>query len=323
MAHRDHGVRGARSVLQILGGIAIAMLAASSSAQESASASASASVPVSVSASVSAPAPDAAPEEASPAALAFGKKCSGCHTIGDGDRTGPDLLGVTQRRDKAWIANFVKGPGAAIDAGDPVANELLPKFKGLRMPDQQFGSDQELDDLIAYLADCTAKRGCKPVLGKVRKASDAKPEEIALGRSLFEGTTSLANGGPPCISCHNVRGIGVIGGGTLAKDLTFVYARLGDDGLESALGTTPFPLMKDIYAGAKKPLRPSEAYALKAFLYDVHRDGTPPSPDHDFVYLGVVGLAGSLGMVGLAWSGRMKGQVRKGITKKAREGGRR
>ena len=315
MAQRAHVVRGARSVLQILSGSAIAMSAAIASAQP-------APAPVPAPAPSPAPAPAAAAEEASPAALAFGKKCSGCHTIGDGDRTGPDLLGVTQRRDKAWIATFVKSPGAAIDAGDPVANELLPKFKGLRMPDQQFGSDQEIDDLIAYLADCTAKGGCKPVLGKVRKASDAKPEEIALGRSLFEGTTPLGNGGPPCISCHNVRGIGVVGGGTLAKDLTFVYARLGDDGLESALGTTPFPLMKDIYAGSKKPLRPSEAYAIKAFLYDVHRDGTPPSSDHDFVYLGVAGLAGSLGMVGLAWSGRMKGQVRKGIAKRARGVGR-
>jgi mono/diheme cytochrome c family protein len=249
-------------------------------------------------------------EDVSPTALLFGKKCGGCHTLGDGDRTGPDLVGVTKRRDKKWIATFLENPGGVIDSGDPVANELVTKFKGVRMPEQNL-SPAELEAMIAYLEECTAKGGCKIATGKLKKASEATPSEVAMGRELFEGTRTLTNNGAPCISCHNVRGIGPLGGGTLAKDLTFVFARLGDSGLSSALATTPFPLMKDIFT--KKPLTPSEQYQLKAFFYSVHRDGTPPETDHNFLYVGFLGLGASLGLLGAAWSGRMRRGIRQRI----------
>ncbi len=35
----------------------------------------------------------------------FATKCISCHTIGHGDRVGPDLLGVTHARDRAWLTN--------------------------------------------------------------------------------------------------------------------------------------------------------------------------------------------------------------------------
>lgn len=254
----------------------------------------------------------AAAQEPAPGALLFGKRCGGCHTIGEGDRVGPDLLGVTSRRDRKWIAEFIRTPGAKIDAGDPVATELLAKFRGLRMPDQDL-SDKDLNDVIDYLAGCTDKGGCKLVLGTVKHANDATPAEIARGQALFEGTAALSGGGPACLSCHNVRGVGPLGGGSLAKDLTFVYARLGDTGLQSALESTPFPLMKDIYA--KSPLSADEAYALKAFFGHAAKDGTPPRPDRNFLYLGVLGLFAALGTIGAVWSGRLRG-VRTSIVKR-------
>lgn len=259
-------------------------------------------------------APPARAQEPSPAARLFGKKCGSCHTLGQGDRQGPDLLGVTQRREEKWLRTFIRTPGAVIDSGDAIANELLARFKNVRMPDQPL-TDAELDDLLKYLADCTAKGGCKIELGKVRHASEATPDQIAAGRLLFEGQRRLSKGGAACISCHDVRGVGLLGGGTLAKDLTHAYARLGDAGTHAALESTPFPIMKNLYAG--KPLTDAEVFAIKAFLADAAKSGEPARRDHNFLYLGVLGLLLALGAIGFLWSDRMRG-VRAAIVKRGK-----
>ena len=45
-----------------------------------------------------------------PGQYIFATHCSACHTIGQGDRIGPDLLGVTQHRDQAWLKHFIAAP---------------------------------------------------------------------------------------------------------------------------------------------------------------------------------------------------------------------
>ena len=42
--------------------------------------------------------------------LAFESKCLACHSIAGGDKLGPDLYGVTKRRDDAWLARWLKSP---------------------------------------------------------------------------------------------------------------------------------------------------------------------------------------------------------------------
>jgi mono/diheme cytochrome c family protein len=263
-------------------------------------------------ASAADPAPADAAGDAPPAAAMFGKKCGSCHTLGEGDRAGPDLLGVTKRRDRKWIGAFIRTPGAVIDGGDAVANELVSKFKGVRMPDQTL-TDEELEGLLKYLDDCTVKGGCKLSFGKAKAAREATPAEIAEGRAIFEGRAPLANGGAACISCHSVRGVGPAGGGTLARDLTHVYARLGEQGTTAALASTPFPLMKNLYAD--HPLRDAEAFKLKAFLYDASRDGSPPPRDHSFFYVGTLGALAAFTAIGAAWAKRLEG-VRRRIARR-------
>jgi hypothetical protein len=210
-----------------------------------------------------------------------------------------------ERRDEAWLTRFLKSPGAMIDGGDAVANEMLKKFNGIRMPDQQL-SDDERTGLFAYFRECTRKGGCKPVAPGPKLASDATPDEVERGRKLFEGSERFAQGGAACLDCHNIRGVGMAGGGTLGRDLTFAFARLGDKGLNPALERMDYPLMRELYA--KAPLSSEEQYALKAYLWQVSRDGTPPRRDRDFVYLGVVGMLVALGFIGLVWGGRKNGQ---------------
>lgn len=235
----------------------------------------------------------------------FSQRCASCHTVGQGDRVGPDLMGVLTRREESWVTQFLKSPGAMIDGGDPVANALLQKFNGIRMPDQQL-SEEERKGLFAFLRACAEKGSCEPGATGPKLASDASPEEVERGQRLFTGQVALANGGPACIGCHNVRGIGVVGGGTLARDLTFVYARGGERKMTPALQSMDFPLMKDLYG--KAPLTEAEQFELKAYLAHVSRDGTPPRKDRDFFYLGFVGLCIALGFIGIVLGGRGRGK---------------
>ena len=64
----------------------------------------------------------------------FAKLCAGCHSIGGGDRVGPDLDGLTLRRSRAWISEFLIDPIKMRARQDPIALALAAKFPGVRMP---------------------------------------------------------------------------------------------------------------------------------------------------------------------------------------------
>ena len=85
-----------------------------------------------------------------PGQALFVKACSSCHTIGKGDRVGPDLNGVTGRRGHEWLKDFISRPDKVIARGDPVALALVQKYRGVRMPNLGL-SDQDAIDVMAYL----------------------------------------------------------------------------------------------------------------------------------------------------------------------------
>ena len=90
-----------------------------------------------------------------PGQAMFKKICAPCHTIGVGDRVGPDLRGVTERRERAWLFSYLRDP-AAMRKHDPVAIEMAAKFETVRMPNLRL-SDVDTADLISYLTQETAK----------------------------------------------------------------------------------------------------------------------------------------------------------------------
>ena len=53
----------------------------------------------------------------------FATRCAACHTIGNGDKVGPDLLGVTSVRDRAWLTRIIVEPDKLIDEKDPIRTE--------------------------------------------------------------------------------------------------------------------------------------------------------------------------------------------------------
>lgn len=55
------------------------------------------------------------------------KGCIGCHTIGGGKLTGPDLKGVTDRRPYGWFMPWVMNPDSMLKV-DPTAKQLLAEY---------------------------------------------------------------------------------------------------------------------------------------------------------------------------------------------------
>ncbi len=76
------------------------------------------------------------------------KGCPACHTIGGGKLSGPDLAGVTERREEEWLREWIKSPDKMIMT-DPIAKDLLKEYY-VPMPNQGL-TDEEVDEVIIYL----------------------------------------------------------------------------------------------------------------------------------------------------------------------------
>ena len=75
------------------------------------------------------------------------KACISCHTIGGGRLVGPDLKGVTERREEEWLRKWLKSPDTMIYT-DPIAKELLKEYL-VPMPNQGL-TYEDIDALMAY-----------------------------------------------------------------------------------------------------------------------------------------------------------------------------
>src|SRR5215510_454789 len=80
--------------------------------------------------------------------FAFESKCLACHTIGEGKKLGPDLAGVTKRRDQAWLTRWLKEPEKMLET-DPVAKAMLKEHNNVPMPNQSL-SDVEIRQYLKY-----------------------------------------------------------------------------------------------------------------------------------------------------------------------------
>ncbi len=80
----------------------------------------------------------------------FQSKCAACHTIGKGNLVGPDLAGVSSRREEGWLIRQIKEPDRLIAEGDPIAMQLLQESNNVPMVPLGL-SDAEVETVIAYL----------------------------------------------------------------------------------------------------------------------------------------------------------------------------
>ncbi|MEE2664202.1 MAG: SCO family protein, partial [Myxococcota bacterium] len=99
----------------------------------------------------------------------FRTRCNACHTIGQGDGVGPDLIGIVEKRDPDWLARWLMEPDAMIAEEDPIALQILAEYGDVRMPNLRL-TDIETTSLIEHLRDESMR---------VSQARTAEPEPHA------------------------------------------------------------------------------------------------------------------------------------------------
>jgi len=65
-------------------------------------------------------------------------------------RVGPDLLGVTQKRHRTWLARWLAEPEKMLAEKDPIVMELHAKYKNVPMPNMRL-NEVEVASLIDYM----------------------------------------------------------------------------------------------------------------------------------------------------------------------------
>ncbi len=249
----------------------------------------------------------------------FRQNCVSCHTIGGGRLTGPDLKNVTQRKDRQWLIEFLQGPQAMMDKGDPYALKLQQEARGVVMPTISGMSPARAQALLAMI-DAESKLAKSQFAGFQISDRPFTAYDVAQGRAIFEGARRLANGGPACISCHTVRGVGALGGGRLAPDLTRVFERLqGRKNMSVWLFAPATPTMGTVFK--LQALKPEEILPLVAFFEDAARRGgqDDSAARLNFFLLGLGGAAMALVAMDAAWKRRFR-SVRRQLVENAKRG---
>ena len=91
----------------------------------------------------------------------FQAVCASCHTIGGGDKIGPDLAGLDKRRKAEWVHKFVNYPDGMINGDeeeegyekpDPIAQKVYALYKPQMMAEQAMTMDQ-VKATLKWIAD--------------------------------------------------------------------------------------------------------------------------------------------------------------------------
>jgi mono/diheme cytochrome c family protein len=199
----------------------------------------------------------------------FNQRCTACHTFGKGVKVGPDLKGVTARRQRPWLLKFIRSSQQVIASGDKTANDLFRTYKRQRMPDWTDLSPQD----VAAILDWLAADGPEQRPADERDAELAGAAEVARARALFDGRTPLASGGLACGACHTVRDHDRRSGGTLGPELTSTYLKYRDRALTLLLRHPCTPRQPEL--GSGRYLEPEEAFAIKAYMREVALAASP------------------------------------------------
>lgn len=216
------------------------------------------------------------------------KNCLGCHVVGN-DPDSPSR------------------PNLTVSVGKN-SEDQLEEILRTRPPMSSLVNADEVDPLVAYMLTDKFRSGqvsCEePIGGNAER-----------GRQLFAGGIAQQSGGTACIACHNAgdmssSGLGLLGGGSLAKDLTDLYDQRKECAGKDISSLERPGVMSTLFAG--KNLTPEETADLYEYFKSISNQ-TPPSNTVSMVTLALIGLAFSIILLiisQLIWGKRIQG-VRK------------
>ncbi len=107
----------------------------------------------------------------------FRTRCVTCHSVTGNelaDALGPDLLGITQRREMLWLLNWLKAPDQMLKNKDPIALALYEQYNQLQMPNMRLNKG-EVMALIEYMNDETFR-----IQRKSKRTNSESTETVSL-----------------------------------------------------------------------------------------------------------------------------------------------
>ncbi len=211
----------------------------------------------------------------------FVLKCAGCHTIGKGKLTGPDLIKSTEF---------------------PV-EDLIQAIKRMQ---EKVGpmEEEEIKGYASFIKSTTVQERITKEFERLSKIAEAKlePPDAKKGFEFFIGKKPLSNGGVSCVSCHSTREAKGWGGGKLGPPLTDVFKDFSKANLVSAIVNSQWKVMKDAYKDHK--ITQQEAVHIVAYL-DSIKDKKTKKPSPMFHLLSVGGVFILLGLVAFFYRNRL------------------
>ena len=76
--------------------------------------------------------------------------------MGQGDKIGPDLAGVTDTRNRDWLMRKIQHPEQLLAEKDPITMALAEKYGHVNMPNLRV-SDDDANYVIGYLVSRTSE----------------------------------------------------------------------------------------------------------------------------------------------------------------------
>ncbi len=110
--------------------------------------------------------------------------CASCHSVGQGDRIGPDLGRALDTHDRAWLSEYILRPDVVRTKKDPIATALADKYREVRMPNLSL-TPGEVQAILRYI---DVKRSGAAPAGAAAASVPAIPRAAAAS-----GSTALIN----------------------------------------------------------------------------------------------------------------------------------
>lgn len=141
----------------------------------------------------------------------FRTRCATCHTVTGEEpenALGPDLLGVTEKRDINWLINWLRAPDQMLAKQDPIALALYAKYDNLAMPNMRLNKQEALD-LLAYIdEESTRVRGQSANAGvqatATATATDAAGDAVAIMNAWVREADAAAKANAGYMTLINV-----------------------------------------------------------------------------------------------------------------------
>jgi cytochrome c2 len=223
----------------------------------------------------------------------FFYRCAGCHTVGGGKLTGPDLITAA-----GWSSVDLKS-----------AVKKMEKNVG---PLTQADIDQIADFLKDPMVSARISNQKQKVEAKLR--AELPPPSYEMGQNLFRGRKSLSNGGPACITCHRFANEG----GSLGPELTPVKEKLTGVALQSAIENSSYKVMRSIYE--KRKITKEESLHLAEYLSHPEKAKSRFGPSIGWViFLAMGGLIGCIAWL-VFMNSKRKGRAKDILFRKGEKG---